>query len=1053
MSHPTSVSLPGSPGWSRWIDRLRAATAGRFTILRELGRGGFAAVFLAQQQQPNRRVAIKLLLPAHLDSEWAREHFRGESQKIAEWRHQSVVTIYEVHEVDDLFFFVMSYVEGGSLHEILTAFGPLPIPVVQSVLAQTGSALQYAHARGVTHRDIKPHNVLVDTEGLAVVTDFGIAKQAGGPSHTQTGMIFGTAPYMAPEQCEHGTTSIFSDQYSLGIMAYEMLIGQPPFTGAVTGVMLAHIQKPVPSIREQRPDCPPELEAAIMRMLAKKPEDRFPSIAEAMFAAGAVELPVFSPERRQLAQAASDMAQRAQATQLDVVSIPPFLEVGDKVPLEAAARSNSGVLISSADIKWAVDDQALAQLDEKARELTAKAPGTATVIVRSGTIEQQVRVDIRPPQPANIELSLPPQPLAAGATGQFAGVVRSKNGIPVPSQISWRSDNPQVLTIDATGRFTARGAGQVRVEARVGDVVRESIVEVLPQPIAEVRISGSASTITMGEKLKLTAVVLDESDQERSDVAVQWSSSDRKVATVSPDGTVSASTPGTVTITAAIDGKTAAVSILVQEPQAAVIELSPPPTFTYVGDTVRMRAVARDSAGRPIERKVLWTSDDDAVATVGADGTLVARGAGTAVVSATLDGVAAATVVEIRARAVVDTSAPMQATAIFTGSPVKAEAPAVSPVVPPVAAPAEAPVAPAARTVDAPAAASAGKHAERPAPAPVAEPSAPTPSSGGLPKGALIAAGVAAVAVIGFFATRGGDASPDTQTAAPVADAAGAAPTGTPAAPPAPPSAAPPTVESTAPASPAPATASTPAAPAGRALTIAGARDLAAGDSVRLSLRGNADGTVRWRSTDATVLSVSTRGVATARKAGSARIIVSAGDQADTVAITVSARAATVASKPEPAAAEPARPATASAAPATTPTPSAPAPAPVREAPAADAGPSDDVLIRQLVNRYAVALSNKQLDEAVSLAPGLSDKARKGYRDFFKSNPTWKVEYNLGAIDAAQGTVKVTGQHRFVAPDGKSMCLPVNFQFKAAKQDGGWRLIQVPDLKGNVQPC
>ena len=206
MADTPVTSNPSAPGWSRWIERLRRATAGRFTILRELGRGGFAAVFLAQQQQPSRRVAIKLLLPAHLESAWALDHFRGESQKIAEWRHQSVVTIYEVHEVDDLFFFVMSYVEGGSLTDLIGQMGPLPVPIVRSVLAQVGGALQYAHRQGVTHRDIKPQNVLIDVDGGAVVTDFGISKHADGTSHTVSGMIFGTAPYMAPEQCETGAT-------------------------------------------------------------------------------------------------------------------------------------------------------------------------------------------------------------------------------------------------------------------------------------------------------------------------------------------------------------------------------------------------------------------------------------------------------------------------------------------------------------------------------------------------------------------------------------------------------------------------------------------------------------------------------------------------------------------------------------------------------------------------------------------------------------------------------------------------------------------------------
>src|SRR6185436_4653697 len=291
MPQPPVISSPNSPGWSSWIERLRAATAGRFTIIRELGRGGFAAVFLAQQLQPNRRVAIKLLLPTHLDSQWALEHFRGESQKIAEWRHQSVVTIYEVHEVDDLFFFVMSYVEGASLHDLIQTLGPLPIPIVRSVLAQMGSALQYAHRQGVTHRDIKPQNVLIDVDGGAVVTDFGISKQAGGTSHTVTGMIFGTPQYIAPEQAETGANSIASDQYALGIVVYEMLTGAPPFDGVPMSVLIAHIEKPAPPVTERRPDTPPELAAAVARMLMKKPEERFASVAEAIHAAGAAELP------------------------------------------------------------------------------------------------------------------------------------------------------------------------------------------------------------------------------------------------------------------------------------------------------------------------------------------------------------------------------------------------------------------------------------------------------------------------------------------------------------------------------------------------------------------------------------------------------------------------------------------------------------------------------------------------------------------------------------------------------------------------------------------
>lgn len=480
MSLPPAVSSPNSPGWSRHIERLRAATRGRFTILRELGRGGFAAVFLAQQHQPNRRVAIKLLLPAHLDSQWALEHFRGESQKIAEWRHQSVVTIYEVHEVDDLFFFVMSYVEGGSLHDLIARLGPLSIPLARSVLAQMGGALQYAHRQGVTHRDIKPQNVLIDVDGAAVVTDFGISKEAGGTSLTVTGMLFGSPPYMSPEQCSGGTATAASDQYSLGIVAYEMLTGHPPFTGPPTSVLISHIQDDIPLLRTVRPDCPPEFEAAVARMLSKNPADRFPSVAEAVAALGARELPDTDPHRERFARAARDHAAQVTSHVVDIQTIPPRLEVGERVPIGATARTLTGAPLTDAGVEWTIDDQGVAHLDQSKGILTAVSPGSATLMVRGAGTEQMIRVDVVPAAVATIQVAAPANSLKIGERTQLHATARSKTGAPLPRKMTWVSENPTLAVVSPDGVVEALQPGRTRIRAIADEISSEFWLEVSP---------------------------------------------------------------------------------------------------------------------------------------------------------------------------------------------------------------------------------------------------------------------------------------------------------------------------------------------------------------------------------------------------------------------------------------------------------------------------------------------------------------------------------------------------------------------------------------------
>src|SRR5947207_4284662 len=218
------------------LDALRKATLGEYEVLAELGRGGMATVYLAHDLALDRKVAIKVLAPALLlMGEGMVERFKREARTAAALSHPHIIPIYAVKESPDLVYFVMKFVEGRSLESIVRAAGPLPLTLVRAVLYQAGEALGYAHRRGVVHRDVKPANIMLDTDGWVVVTDFGIAKVSETQGLTMTGATIGTPSYMSPEQCEaKRELSGASDQYSLGIVAYELLAGRLPFLADTT---------------------------------------------------------------------------------------------------------------------------------------------------------------------------------------------------------------------------------------------------------------------------------------------------------------------------------------------------------------------------------------------------------------------------------------------------------------------------------------------------------------------------------------------------------------------------------------------------------------------------------------------------------------------------------------------------------------------------------------------------------------------------------------------------------------------------------------------------
>jgi serine/threonine-protein kinase len=261
-------------------ERLQELLGAELNVLDVVGRGGMAVVYVARDPLLERRVAVKAMLPEFAADVEMADRFLREARTAAQLQHPNIVSVFGARSRGDLLVMLMAFVEGRSLDAVLQEQGPLPLQVAGRLAADVASALQYAHEHKVIHRDVKPANVLLASNGGALVSDFGIARRQDVPGLTSEGMMLGSLSYMSPEQRTAEPLTGSTDQYALGVSVFEMLTGRRPFVGPPIDVHVMHLNEPAPSVREFRPEVPEAVAQAIGRMLAKTPAERYPDLRE-----------------------------------------------------------------------------------------------------------------------------------------------------------------------------------------------------------------------------------------------------------------------------------------------------------------------------------------------------------------------------------------------------------------------------------------------------------------------------------------------------------------------------------------------------------------------------------------------------------------------------------------------------------------------------------------------------------------------------------------------------------------------------------------------------
>ena len=253
----------------------------RYEIIKMIGEGGMANVYLANDNILERKVAIKVLRGDLSNDEKFIRRFKREALSVSNLSHPNIVEVYDVGEEDGNYYIVMEYIEGKTLKQLLQKRGALTLPEVIDIMSQLTEGLSHAHEAYIIHRDIKPQNIMIEDNGLVNITDFGIATDLNSTQLTQTNSVMGSVHYLPPEQANGKGSTIKSDIYSLGILMYELLAGSVPFKGdTAVEIALKHMKEKMPSIRKQNPTIPQSVENIVLKATAKNPKNRYDSVRE-----------------------------------------------------------------------------------------------------------------------------------------------------------------------------------------------------------------------------------------------------------------------------------------------------------------------------------------------------------------------------------------------------------------------------------------------------------------------------------------------------------------------------------------------------------------------------------------------------------------------------------------------------------------------------------------------------------------------------------------------------------------------------------------------------